>query len=495
MVSAVAGCVADAFGGIVERVCIMRQWVRRGINVLRRYGREGEQGRPGGGVPDRPNLLFLMSDEHRADVTGYEGNDVIRTRRLDYLAERGVVFRNAYAPAPICIPGRQCMMAGQLPLTCHCLRFGDDLSPGYMTFARRFAQYAYATVAAGKLHHTGVDQMQGWTQRIGADMQVGVRHIPDRDLASFERYHLPPASDKWSDVKEILRAGVGRGPCIERDEYALAGALGYLATYFNDPDYDRARGSQPLLLKVSFVQPHYPYFTSEGRFNYYLNRVRPFVGQQVSDHPFLSQHQVRLGVDLSEREIRRATAAYYGMVETVDDYFGQVLDFLSELGQNLDDWIIIYTSDHGEMLGEHGVWEKQKFYEGSVRVPLIICWPRGFSGGRVVEENVNLCDLFTTLCELVEIPTPPGLDSRSLVPLLKGYGADWDDESISQFTHRGGTNVMIKRGHLKYQYYPGMPEVLFDLKADPGERYNYVDDPAYSEAVAAFRRRLGEIGD
>ena len=103
----------------------------------------------------QPNILFLMSDEHRADVTGYEGNSVIRTPVLDELAESGAVFRNAYAPSPICIPGRQCMMSGQLPLTCGCLQFGQDLPPNYMTFARRLAQAGYATVAAGKLHHMG----------------------------------------------------------------------------------------------------------------------------------------------------------------------------------------------------------------------------------------------------------------------------------------------------------------------------------------------------
>ena len=101
---------------------------------------------------DRPNILFLMSDEHRADVTGYEGDKVVRTPILDELAETGVVFSNAYAPSPICVPGRQCMMAGQLPETCNCRRYGEDLAPGYMTFARRFAQYAYAAVACGKLH-------------------------------------------------------------------------------------------------------------------------------------------------------------------------------------------------------------------------------------------------------------------------------------------------------------------------------------------------------
>lgn len=440
-----------------------------------------------------PNILFLMSDEHRADVTGYEGNQVIRTPVLDELARTGTIFRNAYTPSPICIPGRQAMMSGQFPTHCNCLRFGEDLAPGYMTFARRLAQYAYETVACGKLHHTGTDQMQGWTQRIGADMRVGPQFVPGRNDDAYREHYIGAMDFKWSDTKEVLRAGVGRGPVVTHDEYTLQGALHFIENYFANPYYDRAKAPQPLLLKVSFLQPHYPYFTSEEKFTYYLNRVDPYLGQQVADHPFLSQRQVRPGIDASERELRRATAAYYGMIETIDDHYGTILRALEHVGQDLDEWIIIYTSDHGEMLGEHGIWEKQKFYEASARVPLIIRWPKRFGGGRTVQENVNLCDLFATLCELCAVPTPPDLDSRSLVPLMQGNNRAWDNESISQFTHRGGTNVMIKRDQLKYQYYPDLPEVLFDLAQDPTELTNVINDAPYHEAVTTFRARLAEL--
>ncbi len=201
---------------------------------------------------------------------------------------------------------------------------------------------------------------------------------------------------------------------------------------------------------------------------------------------------MRPGEDAGERELRRATAAYYGMVETIDDYYGRVLDRLRQVGQNLDDWIIIYTSDHGEMLGQHGIWEKQKFYEASARVPLIIRWPRGFGEGKQLEENVNLCDLFATICDLCDISTPDGLDSRSLGPLLRGASSDWDNETVSQF---GRTNLMIKRDALKYQYYGSeMPEVLFDLERDPDELVNFIDDPTYASALSDLRRRRAELG-
>ncbi|MFD2116629.1 sulfatase-like hydrolase/transferase [Paenibacillus yanchengensis] len=444
----------------------------------------------------KPNILFLMSDEHRADIAGFAGNKIVRTPVLDKLAAEAVLFQNAYTPSPICIPARQCMMAGQFPRHCGVERYGQDLTPGYMTFARRLAQYGYQTVVSGKLHHMGVDQMQGWTRRISGDMHVDERFVTgrlDQEQQVQEKQPKRGNLQKWSEAKEIARAGVGRGPCISHDEYAVAGAKQFIEDYFNSPYYDREK-TNPLLLKVSLLQPHYPYLTSEEKFNYYLNRVEPYMDEQVSNHPFLQQRQVQPGVDITKREVRRATAAYYGMIETIDDFYGQIITALAQVGQNIDDWIIIYTSDHGEMLGQHGIWEKQKFYEASVRVPLFIRYPKHFKASKV-DENVNLCDLFATLCDLSDSVVPEGLDSRSLVPLMakadEKSAVDWTNESISQF---GGTNLMIKYDHLKYQYYgEQMPEVLFDLAVDSGERNNVIDEPKYSAALQQFRNRAKEL--
>jgi choline-sulfatase len=447
----------------------------------------------------KPNVLFLMSDEHRADVTGYEGNEIIRTPFLDTLANTGVVFRNAYTPSPICVPMRQCMMAGQFPKTCGCERYGEDLQPFHMTFSRLLAQYGYHTVVCGKLHHMGIDQMQGWTERIGWNCKVDQRYIKTK--ASEYRHHRS-SDGKWSDAKEIRRAGVGTN---EKDAYALDGALRFVKQYFSDPMYDKATPDRPLLLKVSFNRPHYPYFTDEQKFTYYLNRVQPYIVGDTFDHPFLKERQVQPGIDVSERELYRATAAYYGMIEEIDEDFKKVADALEMVGQNLDDWVVIYTSDHGEMLGEHGIWEKQKFFEASVRVPLIIRYPKRFEH-RIVTENVNLCDLFATLCDLTSISPPANLDSRNLVPIMEGDVDLWDNETISHFGmdcpskrklfgRENGANLMIKRHELKYQYYgENMSEVLFDLHVDPRETINFIDYPEYASRVEAFRKRRDELG-
>ncbi len=446
----------------------------------------------------RPNILFLMSDEHRYDVAGFAGNDIVRTPTLDWLAKDGVVFTNAYTPSPICIPARQCMAAGQFPRTCRCERYGDDLEPEYMTFARRFSQYAYRTVCCGKLHHMGIDQLQGWMHYRSIHENVSPRYLKGKQDAEFEKYRALDAvepttgrtapSRKWSDEKEILRAGVGKSPHDAHDEFAMWGALDFLEKFYVDPYYDKCQTSAPLMLLASFCLPHYPYLIDEERFAYYLSRVRMYGCREVFDHPFLSERQA----DAPERDVVRAIAAYYGMTEKIDWRYGRILEALRKYNQDLDDWIIVYTSDHGEMLGEHGVWEKQKFFEGSVKVPLIIRWPKGLGPGRVVDRNVNLCDLFATLCSLADIPAPEGLDSRDLSPLLRGEDVDWDNESVSQF---GGRNLMIKRDALKYQYYgPSMPEVLFDLERNPSETVNFIDDPGYADALTRFRARKAELG-
>lgn len=439
----------------------------------------------------RPNILFLMSDEHRADIAGYEGNPVVHTPVLDELARTGAAFQNCYTPYPVCVPSRQCMMAGQLPKTCHCEKFESDLTPGYPTFAKLFSQYAYHTVACGKLHHRGVDQNQGWTHRIGCHDCIEPRFIEGRREEEFDLYKSDLADGWWPIEKEIRRAGIARSRnCID-DDYTVLGALNYIEKYFNDAGYDKQLGHQPLFLKVSLVHPHYPFFTTEEKFNYYLNRVRPFLDQPAPWHPVLADMQVVPGKDVTKREVQRATAAYYGMVESMDTYFGQVLEMLDFVGQNLDDWVILYTSDHGELLGEHNRWWKASFFEGSVRVPLILRYPGMERRGMKIPQNVSLCDLFATLCDLCGIPIPDGLDSRSLLPLLEGKTDDWDDEAVSQI---GSDRVMIKKGSLKYQQYPGFEEVLFDLERDPAEQNNFASDSAYAQQMEAFRHRAAELG-
>jgi len=386
-----------------------------------------------------------------------------------------------------------------------------------MTFARRFSEYAYTTVACGKLHHRGYDQMQGWRQRIGGDQHIDGNHFTGIVSSESEKYkklrrhHMDWDNYCWSFAKEIRRAGIGKSPFEEWDDLAVSGALTKVNHYFLSPYYDKEFPDHPLFLYLGLLNPHFPFLAEERLFTYYLRRVVPYLDEELLKHPFLggspaSTHgpvSVGLEGEVSKRDVQRATAAYYAQIETNEYQYRELLDGITHSGEDLDDWIIVYSSDHGEMLGEHGVWEKCRFYEGSVRVPLIIRWPKYLPQGKTIYENVNLCDLFSTLCDLARIPIPTGLDSRSLVPLMMGDNFGWTNESISQFTSfiHGkvdsdlGTYLMIKQDNLKYQYYgEKYPECLFDLKNDPAESENRADWEDYANIIRKFRDRADELG-
>lgn len=450
----------------------------------------------------KPNILFLMTDEQRFDINGYSGNKVIKTPVMDRLAENGVVFTNAYSPSPACIPARQCMAAGQLTKTCNVNKYGDDLTPGYPTWAALLSKYAYMTTACGKLHHMGIDSRQGWLRRVGSDHMLspirGYQHIPGLIKEELDKYKPHSYRDPaWDPIKEVKRAGIGDGPFTNIwDEYTTLGAKNMINEYFLGPEYDKDESFLPHVLYVGFNSPHYPYLAKKEKFEYYLNRVPVYDSENVFDHPVLgtcsrSKKPVIAGEDVTKREIQRATAAYYANIEECDRRFGEILEALESTGEDLDDWIIILTSDHGEMLGEHSIWEKARFFEGSVKVPLIISWPKKFKQ-RTVTKNVNLCDLFATICELCEITIPENLDSRSLVPLMKGSEKHWNNESISTMNDE---HLMIKRDNLKYQFYgDNVKEVLFDLDRDPDELINFIDDKKYLNHINEFRLRRAELG-
>lgn len=444
---------------------------------------------------ERPNVLILMSDEHRFDVAGFAGNSVVRTPYLDALAEEAVIFDHAYTPSPVCIPARQCFAAGQYPKTCKVERYGEDLTPNYPTFARMFSENGYKTVAAGKLHHMGIDQMQGWEFRVAPDAEVALNNYyrqSGKDQSAIDKLKT---GMKWDDKKEILRAGPGISSYARRDILTLDGSRNFIYEHFVDSFYDRAEPESPLLFYVGLLNPHYPYIAKQELFDYYLNRVELYENDIPSTHPFLGRcancGPLRVGDEVSEREIKRAMAAYYANVETIDCQFGQILDSLRDAGQNLDDWLIIYTSDHGEMLGEHSIWEKQRFYEGSVRIPLMVRYPKRYSGRRV-EENVNLIDIYATICELCQVPVPENLESRSLTGLLAGDGSGWENETYSEW---GGVNLMVKRDCLKYHWYgDSRTELLFDLKTDPGENEDISASYQAREWMDQFREKRDRRG-
>ncbi|HRJ74163.1 MAG TPA: sulfatase-like hydrolase/transferase, partial [Terrimicrobiaceae bacterium] len=297
------------------------------------------------------NVLFLMADEFRFDAAGFMGNAAARTPNLDRLSTGAHVSENAYTPSPVSIPARQCLATGRYPLHIGCERFGDDIAPGSPTFARWFTEHGYYTVACGKLHHRGPDQMQGWMHRIGSETAV---RWPE---AFSGRAQI--GRRKWRGAEDLRNAGAGLSPLALHDEYSVQGACDFVQMHFGG--MTAVPPETPLLLMLSLQQPHFPLLTEPGRLADFQDRVPVWWNQPAAGHPALDRGRLAEEQGITEAEARKATAAYYGMVEQTDLRIGRLLGALEQAGQNLDEWIVVFTSDHGDMLGEHGVWEKRSF--------------------------------------------------------------------------------------------------------------------------------------
>jgi choline-sulfatase len=443
----------------------------------------------------RKNILFLMSDEHRPDILGFEGNGVVRTPNLDRLASEGIYFRNAYCTSPVCVPSRQSFLSGKLPRSIGCLKFGDTFNSDITTIPEHLAKHGYHTVAFGKMHFEDVDQMHGWLERPSGDLHTKI--LPMTDCEKRPGLSKQEKAEKglsfWGPKKEIRNARVigeregKRGKDLRYTEHACD----FLREYFADSAYDRPRSDQPLCFALSLMNPHYPFQCTKKEFEYYLTRVKPFLEGPPNDHPCHQQYNVVVGEDVCEREVYRATAAYYGQVEFIDTMYGKVLETLEELNA-LDDFIIIYWSDHGDMLGEFGCWEKKQFYDACSRVSLIIHDPSK-PQGKQIKEVVSLLDLFPTICDLAGIPAPPDLEGESLAPLMEGSAKNWKNEAVSELWswYHGSGGFMIRKNNLKYVRYHHLdyPEQLFDMEKYSREDKNLIDEPEYKEALEDLRKR------
>ena len=449
----------------------------------------------------RPNILLLLSDEHRADVFRHNGNSIIRTPNLDRIVAKGTNFRNAYCNCPVCVPGRQSFLTGKQPSTIGCTNFFEDFDSSLLTIPGHFARYGYNTVAFGKMHFQDVDQMHGWLERPMGDVHTSIHPpmAPDVETPGLNKKERNEhGMGFWGPAKEIRNARV----IDEKDTWdylVTQAACHYLRSYFADSRYDRPRGDQPLLFCLSLNNPHYPFQCGTERFEYYLNRVKPYYESAPGSHPAYSQYGVDVeSNEVYRREIQRATAAYYGQVEFMDAMFGKVIDLLEQLNV-LDDFAIVYFSDHGEMLGQHGCWEKKQFYEGSIRVPLTIYSPDHNHNTDNSDAVVSLLDLFPTLCDIAGLPKPGDLEGDSLLPLLEGRSADWKDEAVSElwgkWYHGGKGCLMIRRGRYKYIWYgkDGYPEQLFDLQEDPDEKNDLAGKAEYADIQDRFATELREI--
>jgi len=444
--------------------------------------------------PDRPNFLVVMSDQHDPMRSSTYGHPFVQTPNMDRLAREGITFRYAYCNTPLCAPGRISFMTGRYV---HHIGTWDNATPqpsDLVTWAHRLRALGYDAVLSGKMHFLGPDKLHGFREQIAFDLHGSQRH----EIFAWDEADGPitPARE-WRHVAE---AGKGTSKVIENDDRAEAAALAYLR--------DPARREQPFALCVGFIAPHDPWFAPEPYFSkYYPDVDMPNIpaGHLESLPPAASvlRTRHRMAGPFTDEEIRRTRAAYYGMTTRLDEQIGRLLDCLDEQGL-ADNTVVVYTSDHGEMLGEHGLWRKSNFYEQSARVPLQVRLPDRRYAGRWVEQCVSLVDLTATILDLAGAPIDAFGDARldgvTLMPSLRGE-LPWRDEVFGEYLAHGNDRprAMVRRGNWKlcYGYVAGsQPQLeLYDLAADPGEFTNLANRPECASVQAALLERLLEHWD
>lgn len=438
----------------------------------------------------RPNLLYIHTDQHNPFVTGCYGDPHVHTPNLDRLAAAGALFSNAYCNSPICVPSRMSMLSGRHPYQNEVWTNEHGLDSSIPTMAHALGAGGYHPVLVGRMHSLGPDQLHGYAERLVGDHTANYLGGSNVDRGVLNGTAGP-------DRISLRRAGAGQSAYQVHDEYVAAATVDYLNRYGVTRQADQT--NEPFNLSVGFMLPHPPYVARATDYARYIDdlplprKQKPFAAES---HPHLRWWRQHTGIeDVGEAEIRQARAAYWGLVTRVDALIGQILDALAA-NDLLDNTLIVYTSDHGDMVGEHSLWWKHVFYEESVRVPLIVHWPGQVEAGQRIEQVVSGVDVTATMLDALAAPALPNAAGRSFLSLLQDRNAAWDDVAYSeycsdQFCPSGGCyQRMLRRENWKLVYYHGQPPQLFNLVEDPDELVDRAADPGCAAILEDLQTQL-----
>ncbi len=442
-----------------------------------------------------PNILFLLSDEHSFRCMGHldedEGGEPVSTPTFDSLASRGTVFTDAYCQVSLCTPSRLCLLTGLEARRAGAWNNKSILRPELQTLPATLRDIGYATCLVGKMHLGGTQQFVGFQHRPYGDLTGQAGH--QSELVDEPNGHAPIRS-RTKSVGEVTIP-----ESLIQDQVVAHETVSFLR------NHQEAEPEKPWFLCASFSRPHFP-LTAPRRHvdRYWPDGVTepkiPATGDAYG-HPMSVGMRQGFQVDeIPHEEMMKARAAYFSGVSYLDEVIGDMFLRLEGSGL-LDNTIIVYTSDHGEMAGEHGVWWKNGWYESCTRVPLIISLPaqrRGDMPARSCEKPVGLIDLFPTLCALADAEIPDRLSGMNLSKTVTGEAeaperAIFCDNLIPRWGE--GTEFrMVRWHHYKYVRFRNAPPLFFDLKADPEEQHNLLNGKAVSEtrAILDYLRQIAE---
>lgn len=428
-----------------------------------------------------PNILLIQTDQLAANALSVYGNATVKDPNIRKLADSGVVFDNCYCNLPMCSPSRASMHTGRLPFSIGMYDNASEFHADLPTFCHYLRNMGYRSELSGKMHFVGPDQLHGYERR----------HTTEIYPANFGW------TVDWSKGREYRPTNLTMAPIIESGPAVRTLQMDYddeVAFFGIQALYDLARRNdgRPFQLTISFSSPHSPFVIARRFWDRYrhdnieLPAVPPF-GEDEMDHLSRNLHycQARHMFTVTDEHRRNARHAYYGMISYIDDKVGDIMDVLQQtrLAANT---VVIFTSDHGEMLGERGMWFKQHFFEWAARVPFIVWAPGLFQPSRI-RENISLIDLMPTMLELAggkpfaDFAAP--CDGKSLVPALSGDGSALADLAISEFAADGSTGPsrMVRKGKWKLMWLEGRDTLLYDVESDRHEVNNLAGDPELGE--------------
>lgn len=445
---------------------------------------------------ERPNFLLIMTDQQRGDCLGIDGHPVLLTPNMDGIAGAGGRFRRAYSTCPVCIPARRSFLSGQFPATNGLAGYedGHEWDPEF-SLPNVLRNAGYHTYLAGRdMHQYPVRKRYGYDHMVGMndyrrwlDRQVSVDTFHPEGGFLGDYYSSGVMSSDWTARPWHLDES------LHQTNWTVNEAMRFLQN--RDP-------SSPFFLTVSFLAPHPPLVPPAFYMERYLRMElpAPSIGDWATPPAYggLGYGPEHFRVHLQGEALRSARAAYYGLINHIDDQIGRLLDGF--IGIDTSNTIVIFTSDHGEMLGDHYMWRKNVPYEGSARIPLLIRAPDGYGlkSRRVIDEPVCLEDIMPTILELAEVACPDMVDGRSLLPLLRGenvawreslhieHTAGWREGDLAHLAHHTLTD-----GKEKYIWFAqDGGEQLFNLEEDPEELRDLAREPSAKERLVAWRERL-----
>ena len=442
---------------------------------------------------NKPNILVIISDEHNAGILGCYGNDIVRTPNLDDLASRGVTFEGCYCNSPLCVPSRLSFTAGKYASRVGAWSNNCWLpSADYPSLPRIMNAAGYESILCGKMHYDHT-RRYGFRE-IGGNMNKSVKTGKGKRRMADDLTPKPGMSSRFDDFHTGDHSSI-----LKHDLAVTAGTTEFLK--------HRRASDKPFFMIAGYLAPHFPLIVPETYWRQYQGRIpMPMIPEgHLESQPRNYQH-LRIGFDVEDvpdEIVRKGRELYYGLTHWLDDQIGRILKSLA-VSEVADNTIVIYTTDHGENMGEHGLWWKNCMYEHASRVPLIVSWPARWKGPQRRTQVCSLVDVAQTIAELGGAAVPEDWDGDSMLGWLDAPGTDWKDRAVSEYyAHNIASGfAMIRMGPYKYVYHTpadaGHPaeRELYDLPSDPGEFNNLAARDEYrARAEAMHRILMEEIGE